>query len=226
MARRKRSGVDASASPKPDGVGEGAVTASGTPRQRTFGDALSILVPRPQGVTERQARFADMVWAGLSLTAAYDEAYSTANMKRAVVWGRAHDAVRNPSVTVRSSQLRTWEWKMAQDEHEKRRKRVIAGLEARAEDPSVPASVQVKALELLGKVRGTDLFSERVEQIKGDLTAEQVEAQLRAKLTELGLETAPQAPATPLLLPAPRASEPCQPAQDAVLVEPDESEEG
>lgn len=181
-------------------------------------------------MTARQRAFADAVFVGTPAAIAYDQAYNTGNMRRTTVWPNATKMLTGcPVIRTRLDQLRSVAGVMVSDEHEARRNLVLTRLEGIATSEATPAATQVKALELLGKVRGTDLFSDRVEQVKGDLTRDQVQQQLADRLAKLGLteaDLAAQAPskvAKPLALPAPT---PSQLVQDAVLVSPEEEEAG
>lgn len=71
------------------------------------------------------------------------------------------------------------------DQQDARRKLVLEGLEDVATDRG--HTQRVKALELLGKVRGVDLFTSP-DTKPSDLTPDQVTQALLTKLRELGLD--------------------------------------
>lgn len=159
---------------------------NGTPR-RGFIDTSQIPAV---GLTEKQRVFADHVWRGLTASAAYDRAFNTQAMPRQHVWIGAMQLVRKPEITLRFNQLEQAVREGIVSEHERRKALVLAGLERIASDDSQQTGPRVKALELLGKVRGTDLFSDRVEQVQGHLSPDQVAAQLQERLAKLGLSVA------------------------------------
>lgn len=151
-------------------------------------------------MTERMRRFADAVYSGMELSAAYDLAYRSEGMQRNAVWANAGSLLSHQAVTRRLQQLREAEEMGMSDEHDRRRSLVLSGLEEIAQDKAEPTPARVKALELLGKVRGTDLFSDRVETVKGDLTRDQVQAELAKVLARHMAKAQPQAQ---LALPSP-----------------------
>lgn len=133
----------------------------------------------------RHRVFADLVWDGYPQAYAYRQAYDAK-------WHDPHtcevhgDRLANlPTVAVRLTQLEMVARVVVKDQQEQRRKLVLDGLEDVATDRG--HNQRVKALELLGKVRGVDLFTSP-DTKPNDLTPDQVTAQLLARLRELGLD--------------------------------------
>lgn len=162
----------------------------------------------PEGyITPRQRLFADLAFSGMDAALAYDRAYNTKNMKRNEVWVSAIALLNDsPVIRLRLNQLSERLSVVMTDEHERRKSLVLTGLEAIAVDTSQPTPARVKSFELLGKVRGTDLFSDRVETVKGDLTAAQVAAQLGERLAKLGLTPEDLKPKARAMLALPKPS--------------------
>ena len=87
----------------------------------------------------------------------------------------------------RLSQLWRVRCKMDLKTAENRRLFVLQGLTDLARDDSISPMARLKALELLGKVRGTDLFTDRVETVHQTMSEEQVRQALAEKLEALGI---------------------------------------
>ena len=136
---------------------------------------------------DKEIRFADMVWSGLTPYLAYREVYGipdsmSGDMINQVVnrrlWTRA--------TRIRINQLDKIMCDMDIKSAENRRNFVLEGLTSLASDESITPMTRLKALELLGKVRGTDLFSDKVEHVVQSMSEEQVKAALAEKLAQLG----------------------------------------
>ena len=72
----------------------------------------------------------------------------------------------------------------ALSERAERRAFVLEGLEREART-ATSDSARVQALALLGKTQGVDLFTDRVEQVGADLTADEVRDELERRLQAL-----------------------------------------
>lgn len=196
---------------------------SGTGRRPRLFDELHskpiinpVLIEPEVPLTKRRREFADLVWMGRTVSDAYDIAFSTQNCARKDVWLRALTALREEGVRQRFVQLDIVQGRMTMNEAEDRRNFVLRNLEQIVKDSANPANSKVRALELLGKVRGTDLFSERIETVKADLTDEQVHQALLDKLASIGLDITPKGDKQK---PSPLLISNGQDIEDAVIIE-------
>jgi len=172
---------------------------------------LAFLMPdvntiRPEcPMSEKQRIMADCLFWGYDSATAYKVAYGQNFTSMNAFYQASWETAQRVETRLRINQLERIANTVVKDEAERRKALVISGLEDVALDRA--HSQRVKALELLGKMRGVDLFSERIEQVKGELTADQVEAQLRQRLEALGLtmsDVAKPERKAPLALPAPQ----------------------
>jgi hypothetical protein len=198
---------------------------SGTPRSGTLHPASYAyeIANRPMinpkrvepanGISGRKLEFANLLWQGYSGARCYDMAYTSHNAPRKTVWLKALWLARDPQVKERMLQLETVELEGVMNEHERRKSLVLSTLEGIAVDSDMQPGPRVKALELLGKVRGTDLFDSKVDQPMANLSQEQVKQQLVERLASVGLtlsdvEAKPDAtPRVVLALPKPDATD-------------------
>ena len=136
---------------------------------------------------EREIRFADMVWSGLTPYFAYKEVYGIPDhVGGPMIFASINRRLWSRSTRIRINQLDKIMCDMDNKSAENRRNFVLDGLTSLASDESITAMARLKALELLGKVRGTDLFTDRVEQVAHSMSEEQVKAALAEKLAQLG----------------------------------------
>lgn len=175
-------------------------SGSGTPRRgpRTS-SSLDLPIPMTGSIdprrvepeeklTAKQLLFTELIFHGYTPWKAYQKAYgfnpSSRHADRSLLVRRTmwSSKVRN-----RMAQLAREEVLKDFDNAYNRRLYVLQGLTELAGDTSISPLARLKALELLGKVRGTDLFTDRVETISQGLTDEQVKEALSRKLAELGI---------------------------------------
>lgn len=146
------------------------------------------LIPPPIPMDERTLRFADMVWSGLTPFIAYRDVYGwPEGSKMAWVYDWVNSKLWSRPTRLRLHQLDKMACDMDTKSAENRRNFVLDGLTNLASDESISAMARLKALELLGKVRGTDLFTDRVEQVTHNMSEEQVKQALAEKLAQLGM---------------------------------------
>lgn len=146
------------------------------------------LIPPPIPMGEKEIRFADMVWSGMTPYIAYRDVYGwPEGSKMSWVHDWINDKLWSRPTRLRLHQLDRMACDMDVKSAENRRNFVLEGLTSLASDESISAMARLKALELLGKVRGTDLFSDRVEQVTHSMSEEQVKAALAEKLAQLGV---------------------------------------
>lgn len=141
------------------------------------------LIPTP----EKETRFADMVWSGITPYYAYIQVYGHMDKLERLVHQQVNRKLWSRLVRLRLHQLDKMACDMDTKSAENRRNFVLDGLTSLAADESISAMARLKALELLGKVRGTDLFSDRVEQVTSAMSEEQVKQALAEKLAQLGV---------------------------------------
>ena len=137
------------------------------------------------GLTVKQEAFAQGVAAGNTLTAAYKAAYNTENMLIETTTQNACRLMANSNVAARVNML--VEKKSRKTTHDAARIKatVIERLQIEASDKANPASVRVRALELLGKLTDVAAFRERVTTETVDVTVDDLEAQLEERLRSL-----------------------------------------
>lgn len=174
-------------------------TPSGTPEGKkrrgsihnpVFADVPVIntnLIPPLIPTGEKEIRFADMVWSGLTPYISYLHVYGKDTRTEAELYVRVNRQLWSRCVRLRLHQLDKMACDMDTKTAENRRNFVLDGLTSLASDESISAMARLKALELLGKVRGTDLFTDRVEQVTHNMSEEQVKQALAEKLAQLGM---------------------------------------
>ena len=101
-------------------------------------------------LTKRQQNFAVKVTEARSLSDAYRGSYSTVRMSCKTVWEAASRLSKNPKVAARISELETEKDARLRMQALSREDRVLRELEKIAFGDG-PASVRLKALELLGE---------------------------------------------------------------------------
>lgn len=143
------------------------------------------LIPPLIPTGPNELKFADAVWAGLTPYIAFRDVYGLPDTTNSAykwinrkLWSRA--------VRLRLHQLDKMACDMDTKTAENRRNFVLNGLTEMASDDSITPMARLKALELLGKVRGTDLFNDKVEHVVQNMSEEQVKAALAEKLAQLG----------------------------------------
>jgi hypothetical protein len=145
------------------------------------------LIPPLIPTGPNELAFADMVWAGLTPYLSYREVYGVpTDMRMDRVYEYVNRKLWSRAVRVRMHQLDKMAADMDTKNADNRRNFVLDGLTQLASDDSISPMARLKALELLGKVRGTDLFTDKVEHVVQNMSEEQVKAALAEKLAQLG----------------------------------------
>jgi hypothetical protein len=137
------------------------------------------------GLTAKQELFAQGVAAGKTLTASYKAAYNAGNMMAETIVSHASRLMAGDNVAARVNTL--VEAKSRKTTHDAARIKatVIERLQIEASDKANPASVRVRALELLGKLTDVAAFRERITTETVDVTVDDLEAQLEERLRAL-----------------------------------------
>ena len=138
------------------------------------------------GLTAKQNTFADKVAEGSTLAEAYRHAYSAENMAQTSIHSEACRLMANPLIAARVNRL--IEQKKAKTSHDATRIRisVIERLQIEAHDMSNPATVRVRALELLGKMSDVSLFVDKVETMSVDARSpDEISKELKERLAKL-----------------------------------------
>jgi len=131
----------------------------------------TLLMGQPKTLTKKQKDFAEAVAMGKPKAQAYREAYDT-EAKPTTQATEAQKLMKNPHINtmIEAVKVSIEAQKYLFPAH--LRSLAIQKLTEKALDDKVPPSVQVKALELIGKMTEVSLFTERKEIIKTDNTTE------------------------------------------------------
>jgi hypothetical protein len=131
----------------------------------------TLLMGQPKTLTKKQKDFAEAVAMGKPKAQAYREAYDT-EAKPTTQANEAQRLLKNPHINnmIEAVKVSIEAQKYLFPAH--LRSLAIQKLTEKALDDKVPPSVQVKALELIGKMTEVSLFTERKEIIKTDNTTE------------------------------------------------------
>ena len=139
------------------------------------------------GLTSKQEAFCQGVAVrGETLTQAYRAAYDCQNMAPSTINEHACRLMASDKVRARVNAL--IEQKRAKSSHDAAfiKARVIERLQIEANDTKNPASVRVRALELLGKMTDVSLFVEKIETTaREEKTAEVIHEEIKQKLAKL-----------------------------------------
>lgn len=148
----------------------------------------------PHGLTLRQEQFCQNVMAGMTHAQSYRDAYNCHNIKPAVVYQRAYSVATNPRVRKRMETL--WEMREGRLSHTPAQLRLFVQerlmIEALKDDN--PASVRVRAVELIGKIGRVRLFEADQENSKENQSVETLLARI-TPLLDLGKALQAQASA-------------------------------
>ena len=134
-------------------------------------------------LTAKQEQFALSIVAGRTQSAAYREAYDAEGMLDTTVWTEASKLMRHPQVSQRVEELK-------EEAEATRRATLVSREEAilqRLEHEAMTAktdSARIRALELLGRHIG--MFKDQIEVEHVERSAEQIEADILARLERLG----------------------------------------
>ncbi len=136
------------------------------------------------GLTSKQQLFVSLVFSGLNDTEAYRQAYDTAGMLEVSIRGKAHEVRHDPNVTAKLRELQDARDKQSTLAAALSRDWITNRIMQIADGPE-KARDRLRALELLGKHVGIDLFREttRVERI--ERTAEDIDKELETQLRSI-----------------------------------------
>jgi len=176
---------ETSNSPDPHGTKKLSVITGGKakpPKGGAKGKAYKRSAPDPEtGLTEKQEAFVQAIVQGNGFATAYRMAYNTEGMADGTIHSEASKLGSNPKITQRLNQIRLQKEAERRARALSRDEYVLNNLKRIIDDEAQPTSARVRSLELMGKTIG--LFVDRVEtEDKTDRTAEEIEAQLRARL--------------------------------------------
>jgi len=138
------------------------------------------------GLTAKQEAFCQEVAKGSNLSAAYRVAYDAQNMKPNIINNEACKLMGRQDITNRVNMLITENQAKSSHDSARIKQHVIEKLWLESQDTKNPATVRVRALELLGKMTTVSLFTERVmtETIEAR-SPEDIEQQIRDKLAKM-----------------------------------------
>jgi hypothetical protein len=135
-------------------------------------------------LTGKQMAFADNVIKGMDQTAAYRAAgYKTDGCTDKSVWELASRLFSNVKVSSRINRARARLEQSALHSGLSLRLKIEQTLVGEIDDPE-SASTMLRACELLGKSDKVRMFVERTADVTEELTAEEVEDELKVKLTK------------------------------------------
>jgi hypothetical protein len=122
----------------------------------------------------------------LSQSDAYRAAYNAADMTSDNINNEAYKLMRRPEVISRVNTLVDDRMRKTSHDSARIKQHVIEKLWLESQDTKNPATVRVRALELLGKMTTVSLFTERVmtETVEAR-SPEDIEQQIRDKLAKL-----------------------------------------
>ena len=136
-------------------------------------------------LTPKQERFAQLIAGGNDQSTAYREAFNS-NGKDSTVHSEASRLMKNPKVTARVDQITEQKHRAISRKAVTDRELVVGKLRRWTEggiDPTTgdePTQAQLTAAQLLG--RTVALFSDKVEQVTTERTAEEVAAEIKRRL--------------------------------------------
>ena len=143
-----------------------------------------------EGLTSKQALFAETVASGATLAASYRTAYDAGSMSAAAIHTEASKLMCHPGIAQRVNVLVRERQAKTSLGAERIRQHVIERLHLESIDPDSSPAARVRALELLGKLDIVGAFRERVATeesapAQADLAAT-LEARLKALLAKAG----------------------------------------
>lgn len=137
-----------------------------------------------QGLTAAQHRAVMLVMSGLSNTDAYRAVFDTAHMADTSVYSAARDFFMSPLILAKIRELRARREAQSTLAPSVNREFILNGIQGLAESADKD-STRLAAYVALGKVQGIDLFREVHVTEKVVRTVEDVERELKTRLTEL-----------------------------------------
>jgi len=136
-------------------------------------------------LTPKQERFAQLIAGGNDQSTAYREAFNS-NGKDSTVHSEASRLMKNPKVSARVEQITEQKHRAISRKAVTDRELVVGKLRRWTEDgidPTTgdePTQAQLTAAQLLG--RTVALFSDKVEQVTTERTADEVAAEIKRRL--------------------------------------------
>ena len=136
-------------------------------------------------LTPKQERFAQLIAGGNDQSTAYREAFNS-NGKDSTVHSEASRLMKNPKVTARVDQITEQKHRAISRKAVTDRELVVGKLRRWTEDgidPTTgdePTQAQLTAAQLLG--RTVALFSDMLEQVTTERTADEVAAEIKRRL--------------------------------------------
>lgn len=135
-----------------------------------------------QGLTPKQEQFAQLVAGGVNKSEAYRRVYDVApDTKPETVNRNAVDVAQNGKVAARLQQLNRAQTQATAHSASEIRAKCVQGLLETLEGQATPQA-KLKAIELLGKMPGVDLFRDTLVTQADTRTAQEVEQELLAKI--------------------------------------------
>jgi hypothetical protein len=134
-------------------------------------------------LTAKQEQFTRSILEGKSRAEAYRDAYDASSMQNATVWNEASKLMRHPEVAMRVDELKSEANVARRVLMLDREEAILAQLQHEALTAKTD-SARIRALELLGRHAG--MFADRIEVQRVERSAEQIEADIRARLERLG----------------------------------------
>jgi len=139
-----------------------------------------------EGLTVKQEAFCQNMAELMTGADAYRSAYNAENMAPHTIHNEACKLLARPDIAARINAL--IERKRDRSSHDAAfiKARVIERLQIEANDTKNPASVRVRALELLGKMTDVSLFVDKVETTtREEKTPEAIHEEIKQKLAKL-----------------------------------------
>ena len=136
-------------------------------------------------LTAKQEKFIEGVAKGLSASEAYRQAYSTKKMKQSLFWTESSLLMSNPKVSQRLKAIYKKREDTAVASAVSLRSWILERLQAEAKDQDNNESARIRALELLGKTNEIKLFSEVIENVNVDKSADQIKTELEERISRL-----------------------------------------
>ena len=148
----------------------GPVIAASTSSPAPVIQTPSPILEDGRRLTGKQEAFALAVAKGATLAAAYRHAYDCETMLPATVHGNAGTLAKDSRIAARIDTLITEININTLHDPKAIREMVLTNLQRLANDPATPHAVKARCNELLGKVRGVDLFTAGAGEAEGRAT--------------------------------------------------------
>ena len=138
-------------------------------------------------LTAKQEKFIEGVAKGLSASEAYRQAYNTSKMKPSTIWTESSLLMSNQKVSRRLKAIYQKREDTAVASAVSLRSWILERLQEEAQDFSEKSNSasRIRSLELLGKTNEIKLFSEVIENINSDKSADQIKTELEERIAKL-----------------------------------------